>query len=123
MIKPKSLNHDDCIGIISPSYWLSEDDLQRTTSYLKTIGYKLKFGISNSLRWGPFAGHPQERADDIHRMFSDPDIKAIICARGGYGANRVLPLIDYELIRENPKIFIGYSDITAYLTSITQKTG
>ena len=123
MIKPKSLNHDDCIGIISPSYWLSEDDLQRTTSYLKTIGYKLKFGISYSLRWGPFAGHPQERADDIHRMFSDPDIKAIICARGGYGANRVLPLIDYELIRENPKIFIGYSDITAYLTSITQKTG
>ena len=123
MIKPKSLNHDDCIGIISPSYWLSEDDLQRTASYLKTNGYKLKFGISNSLRWGPFAGHPQERADDIHRMFSDPDIKAIICARGGYGANRVLPLIDYELIRENPKIFIGYSDITAYLTSITQKTG
>jgi len=123
MIKPNSLNHDDCIGIISPSYWLSEDDLQRTASYLKTIGYKLKFGASNLLRWGPFAGHPQERADDIHRMFSDPDIKAIICARGGYGANRVLPLLDYELIRENPKIFIGYSDITAYLTSITQKAG
>ena len=75
------------------------------------------------MEWGPFAGHPQDRADDIHRMFSDPDIKAIICARGGYGANRVLPLIDYELIRENPKIFMGYSDITAYLTSITQKTG
>ena len=123
MIKPKSMNPGDCIGIISPSYWLSEDDLQRTASYLKANGYRLKFGPSNLLRWGPFAGQPQERADDIHRMFSDPEINAVICARGGYGANRVLPLIDYELIRENPKIFIGYSDITAYLTSITQKTG
>ena len=123
MIKPKSMNPGDCIGIISPSYWLSEDDLQRTASYLKANGYRLKFGPSNLLRRGPFAGQPQERADDIHRMFSDPEINAVICARGGYGANRVLPLIDYELIRENPKIFIGYSDITAYLTSITQKTG
>ena len=117
------MNHGDCIGIISPSYWLSEDHLQRTASYLEANGYRLKFGPSNLLRWGPFAGQPQERADDIHRMFSDPEINAVICARGGYGANRVLPLIDYELIRENPKIFIGYSDITAYLTSITQKTG
>ena len=117
------MNPGDCIGIISPSYWLSEDDLQRTASYLKANGYRLKLGPSNLLRRGPFAGQPQERADDIHRMFSDPEINAVICARGGYGANRVLPLIDYELIRENPKIFIGYSDITAYLTSITQKTG
>ena len=123
MIKPKSMNHGDCIGIISPSYWLSEDHLRRTASYLEANGYRLKFGSSNLLRWGPFAGHPQERADDIHRMFSDPEINVVICARGGYGANRVLPLIDYELIKENPKIFIGYSDITAYLTSITQKTG
>ena len=117
------MNHGDCIGIISPSYWLSEDHLRRTASYLEANGYRLKFGSSNLLRWGPFAGHPQERADDIHRMFSDPEINVVICARGGYGANRVLPLIDYELIKENPKIFIGYSDITAYLASITQKTG
>ena len=55
-------------------------------------------------------------------MFADPNIDAIFCARGGYGANRVLPLLNYDLIKENPKIFIGYSDITAYLTSITQKT-
>ena len=71
---------------------------------------------------GAISGKPQERADDIHRMFADPDIDAIMCARGGYGANRVLPLLDYDLIRKNPKIFIGYSDVTAYLTSITQKT-
>ena len=80
-------------------------------------------GKSNSLQWGPFAGQPQERADDINRMFSKLDIDAIICARGGYGANRVLPFLNYDLIRDNPKIFMGFSDITAYLTSITQKTG
>jgi muramoyltetrapeptide carboxypeptidase len=56
-------------------------------------------------------------------MFANSDIDAIICARGGYGANRVLPLLDYDLINSNPKIFMGYSDITAYLTSISQKTG
>jgi len=123
MIKPSQIKKGDRIGIISPSYWLPKDVLDLTASYLKESGYKLNFGSSNSLRWGPFAGEPQERADDIHRMFSDPEISAIICARGGYGANRVLPLIDYKLIRENPKIFIGYSDITAYITSITQKTG
>ena len=56
-------------------------------------------------------------------MFSDPNIDAIFCARGGYGANRVLPLLDYDLIQSKPKIIMGYSDITAFLTSITQKTG
>ena len=56
-------------------------------------------------------------------MFSDPNIDAIFCARGGYGANRVLPLLDYDLIQSKPKIFMGYSDVTAFLTSITQKTG
>ena len=90
--------------------------------FFTDLGYNIKISKSNSLQWGPFAGTPQERADDLHRMFADPDIDAIMCARGGYGANRVLPLLDYDLIRKNPKIFIGYSDITAYLTSITQKT-
>ena len=70
-----------------------------------------------------YAGTPQERADDINNMFANPDIDAIICTRGGYGANRVLPLLDYDLIKANPKIFVGFSDITAFLTSITQKTG
>ena len=122
MIKPKPLIEKSTIGVISPSYWLDEKILSKTRKFFEDKGYKLDFGKSNYLKWGPFAGTPQERADDINRMFSDPNIDAIMCARGGYGANRVLPLIDYELIQENPKIFIGYSDITAYLTSITQQT-
>jgi len=123
MIKPTCLKKGDRIGFISPSYWLDEKDLKRTAAYFQERGYEINIGSSNSLRSGPFAGTPQQRADDIHQMFSDPNIDAIICARGGYGANRVLPLLDYDHIRNHPKIFMGYSDITGYLTSITQKTG
>ena len=111
------------IGVVSPSYWLKKQDMEKTSKFFQDKGYTMVMGNNNSMKWGPFAGTPQERADDIHHMFSNPKIEAIICARGGYGANRVLPLLDYNLIRDNPKIFMGYSDITAYLTSITQKTG
>ena len=122
MIKPKPIKVNSTIGVVSPSYWLDENVLKNTAKFFTDLGYNIKISKSNSLQWGPFAGTPQERADDLHRMFADPKIDAVMCARGGYGANRVLPLLDYDLIRKNPKIFIGYSDITAYLTSITQKT-
>jgi len=122
MIKPKSIKVNSTIGVVSPSYWLDENVLKNTAKFFTELGYNIKISKSNSLQWGPFAGTPQERADDLHRMFVNPKIDAVMCARGGYGANRVLPLLDYDLIRKNPKIFIGYSDITAYLTSITQQT-
>ena len=122
MIKPKPIKVNSTIGVVSPSYWLDENVLKNTAKFFTDLGYNIKISKSSSLQWGPFAGTPQERADDLHRMFADPKIDAIMCARGGYGANRVLPLLDYDLIRKNPKIFIGYSDVTAYLTSITQKT-
>lgn len=123
MIKPSMLKPGCRIGVVSPSYWLKKQYMKKTSKFFQDKGYTMVMGNSNSMKWGPFAGTPQERADDIHHMFSNPKIEAIICARGGYGANRVLPLLDYNLIRDNPKIFMGYSDITAYLTSITQKTG
>ena len=122
MIKPKALHKNSTIGIVSPSFWLDKEILSLTSKYFTNLGYQLKFGKSNDFKWGPFAGLPEQRADDINEMFANSDIDAIFCARGGYGANRVLPLLDYNLIKENPKIFIGYSDITALLTSITQKT-
>ena len=122
MTKPKELKTKSRLGIISPSYYPDKTLLKKTAQYFIDQGYGLKFGSSNFLKHGPFAGSPQDRADDIHRMFEDSTIDAIICSRGGYGANKVLPLLDYNLIKENPKIFLGYSDVTAYLTSITQKT-
>ena len=122
MIKPKELKPDSTIGIISPSYWLDEKVLKQTSKHFTDLGYKIILGSSNFLRDSPFAGTPQDRAKDIHEMFKNPKVDAIICARGGYGANKVLPLLNYDLIKNNPKIFLGYSDITAFLLSISQKT-
>jgi muramoyltetrapeptide carboxypeptidase len=96
--------------------------LKNTAEIFSSRNFHLTFGKSIKAKEGPFAGPPELRAEDLNNMFSDPNIDAIFCARGGYGANRVLPLLNYDMIKENPKIFIGYSDITAYLTSITQKT-
>ena len=123
MIKPSALKPNATIGIVSPSSWLNEPDLKTAVSVFENKGYKLVLGKSVFLKEFTYAGTPQERADDINNMFANPDIDAIICARGGYGANRVLPLLDYNLIQANPKIFMGFSDITGFLTSITQKTG
>jgi len=123
MIKPPALKHNATIGIVSPSSWMKESDLKVAVSVFENKGYKLILGESVCLKNNTYAGNPKERADDINGMFANSDIDAIICARGGYGANRVLPLLDYDLINSNPKIFMGYSDITAYLTSISQKTG
>ena len=122
MIKPKRLKSQSTIGIISPSYWIDENILKQTSKIFTTRNYKLVYGKSIYTKDGPFAGSPELRADDIHEMFLDPSIDAILCARGGYGANKVIPLLDYELIKRHPKIFMGYSDITAYLISITQRT-
>ena len=123
MLRPKSLKMGHRIGVVSPSYWLEKKGLRNAVMVFQKKGYEVQLGDSVYLKDGPFAGTPQQRANDINQMFSDPNIDAIICARGGYGANRVLPLLDYDLIKTNPKIFMGYSDITAFLTSITQKTG
>ncbi|MDG2397811.1 MAG: LD-carboxypeptidase [Candidatus Marinimicrobia bacterium] len=123
MLRPKSLKRGHRIGVVSPSYWLEKKSLGNAVTGFQKKGYEVQLGDSVYLKDGPFAGTPQQRANDINQMFSDPNIDAIFCARGGYGANRVLPLLDYDLIQSKPKIFMGYSDVTAFLTSITQKTG
>ena len=123
MIKPPALKHGATIGIVSPSSWMDTTDLDTAKNIFENKGYNLVLGQSVFLKDDSYAGKPQQRANDINSMFSNSDIDAIICARGGYGANRVIPLLDYDLIRKNPKIFIGYSDITAILISISQQTG
>ena len=122
-IKPGKLISGARIGIVNPSYWLESDRMQRAVGVFEDLGYEVVMGKSTGLRDNQCAGSPVERAADIMAMFEDPTIDAIICARGGYGGNRVLPLLDYDIIRKNPKIFIGYSDITGYLSSFAQKSG
>lgn len=124
VIRPNRLKKRDLIGIISPSS--SPDDLfkiNKGVSYLESLGYNVKVGKNVGNYHGYLAGTDEERVKDIHEMFADKQIKAIICVRGGYGSPRLLDKIDYKLIANNPKIFVGYSDITALQMAFLEKTG
>ena len=122
-IRPPRLEPGARIGIVSPCYWMRDEPFRRAVGVFEELGYEVVPGASTRLREHRFAGTPEQRAADIMAMFEDPSIDAIVCARGGYGGNRVLPLLDYEAIARHPKIFVGYSDVTGYLTSIAQRAG
>ena len=124
VVKPKKLAKGDLIGIISPAS--SPDDFLRIetgTKYFEKLGYKVILGKHIEKHHGYLAGTDLQRVEDIHEMFKNKEVKAIICARGGYGTPRLLDKIDYRLIRNNPKILVGFSDITALQMAIFKKTG
>jgi muramoyltetrapeptide carboxypeptidase len=114
LIKPKALRPGDTVGLITPSSYVADPDrLQLAARTVKFFGLKLKTGKHVGKRTGYLGGSVQERVDDLHEMFRDRDVRGVFCIRGGYGAEQLLDRIDYDLIRRNPKIFLGYSDITA----------
>jgi len=122
--KPNKLKKGSLIGVISPAS--SPDDLSTVESgvnYLEKLGYRVEVGKNVGLNHGYLAGTDQERLEDLHYMFRKKDVKAIFCVRGGYGTPRLLDKIDYSLIRKNPKILVGYSDITALQMAIIKRTG
>ncbi|PLT28562.1 S66 peptidase family protein [Peribacillus deserti] len=121
--KPVRLMKGDCVGIIAPASPPNQQNLQRSLSFLKSLGLDVKFGRHVQNEYGYLAGSDAERLEDLHNMFKDEEVKAIICAGGGYGTARIADSIDYKIIEENPKIFWGYSDITFLHTAIFQKTG
>ncbi|MDD5435700.1 MAG: LD-carboxypeptidase [Nitrospira sp.] len=122
-VKPQRLHKGDVIGIVSPARWMEKEEIYKTAAVFEQMGFRVKIGSQNFLRQGQFAGCDSDRARAIEEMFVDKDVKAIVCARGGYGALRIIDILNYDLIAENPKIFIGYSDITALLISIYKETG
>lgn len=97
--------------------------LQRGIQELKKHGFQVKLGEHVSKHYKHMAGTVQQRIEDLHAMFADNEIKAIICTIGGYNSNQLLEFLDYDLIKQHPKIFVGYSDITAPLNAIYAKTG
>ena len=122
--KPNKLKKGSLIGVISPAS--SPDDLSTVESgvnYLEKLGYRVEVGKNVGLNHGYLAGTDQERLEDFHYMLRKKDVKAIFCVRGGYGTPRLLDKIDYSLIRKNPKILVGYSDITALQMAIIKRTG
>ncbi|UII23590.1 S66 peptidase family protein [Fulvivirga ligni] len=124
IIKPPKLKQGDVVGLISPSGVIHETEpYEIAIETLQSLGFKVKPSEHLYDRYGYLAGTDQDRADEINSMFRDKEIKAIFCIRGGAGAARILDLLDYELIRKNPKVMIGYSDITALLLAIYVKTG
>ncbi len=122
-IKPKRLKTGDTIGLISPSSSIPESRYLKAIGNIESMGFKVKIGKFALQRNGYLAGTDDERLDDLHCMFEDESVNGIWCLRGGYGATRILDKINYRLIRNNPKVFIGYSDVTALLQAFQLKCG
>jgi len=125
MIKPLRLKRGDKIGIISPSGPVgSKDSLKSGIKTLEELGFEIVLGENVFKEHGVYmAGVDEERVFDLNKMFKNPRIKGIFCSTGGLSSNRLLGLIDYEAIKKNPKIFMGYSDITILLNAVHEKTG
>src|SRR5438874_1874545 len=113
-IKPPRLCFGDTIGIIAPASAPPDPNaIDQSIAVLERLGFKPRLARNVRKRWGFLAGSDRDRAADLMQMFTDRKVKAVICVRGGYGAAQILPLLDYEVLRRNPKILIGYSDITS----------
>lgn len=124
LLFPNRLSPGDTVGIVSPSSAIFETEpYQIAVESMEALGLKVKLGEHVNNRYGHLAGSDMERAGELNAMFKDPAIDAIIALRGGSGAARILDKLDYKAIAENPKIFVGYSDITALHLAIFEKTG
>lgn len=123
MIKPPRLMKGDTVGIIAPASPPDQSQLIKSIEFLHELGLHIKFGKHITKRNGYLAGEDEERLEDFHEMFLDNEIKGIFCARGGYGSARFANYIDFQIIKEHPKIFWGYSDITFLHNAIRQETG
>ncbi|MEO8230833.1 MAG: LD-carboxypeptidase, partial [Ignavibacteriota bacterium] len=123
IIKPTKLKSGDKLALVAPGSYISESELQDSVKNLNELGFETTYSEKILLQSGYFAGTDEDRAKDLIEKFSDKSIKGIVCARGGYGCARILPMLDYDVIRANPKVLIGYSDITALLYGLYQKAG
>jgi muramoyltetrapeptide carboxypeptidase len=122
-ILPQRLRKGDLVGLVTPGSPVSVKQLVDTVDKIESLGLKATFNDSVLDEYGYLAGRDQERADELMEMFTREDIRGIWCVRGGYGSIRILDLLDYGLIRENPKVFTGYSNITAIITALYQEAG
>jgi len=115
MIKPPRLQAEDLIGIVAPASNIKLELLEAGIAELHRLGFRTKYFDSILEKARYTAGTDERRAQELNAMFADPEVKAIVAARGGYGCARILPLLDREVIGAHPKIFMGYSDISTLL--------
>lgn len=120
----KKLQFGDTIGFIAPSGAVrTEGAIEKAVAETERMGFKVKLGESVGQKYGYLSGSDEVRARDINTMFADDEVDAIFCIRGGYGTMRILDQLDYGLIARHPKIFMGFSDITALHIALLQKSG
>lgn len=120
MTKPKHLKPGDRIALISPASPVDDDKIAQTIESVKFLGLKPVLYSSLIKTHGYLSGTNAVRAADVNNAFADPDIDGIFCVRGGYGVTRILNCIDFDMISRNPKIFLGYSDITGLHVALNQ---
>lgn len=121
---PKGLMKGDTIGITGPAGAIYEPEtIDRITGVLTELGFKFKLGKTLYERYGYLAGTDQMRADELMEFYKDTSLKAILTMRGGWGCARILDLLDYEVIAQNPKVLMGFSDITSLVNAVYLKTG
>ena len=122
-VKPLALQPGDVVGIVAPASNIKRELLESGCAALRALGYKPFYFDSILGQDLYFAGSAQRRAEELEDMFVRDDVRAIVCARGGYGANYLLPILDLEKVRAHPKIFVGYSDVTTLLTYFADAAG
>jgi len=120
MIKPNALKFGDVIGIVAPSGPTTKEKVKLAKDQLEGLGFQVKLGHSCYEKHGYLSGKDEVRARDLNHMFEDQEVQGIICLRGGYGASKILNRIDLEQIAKRPKVFVGYSDITALHLAMNQ---
>lgn len=125
MIKPRPLRQGDTIGLVGVSGALHEPEtrFEKMLEAIDALGYRTIVANSCREQYGYLSGTDESRANSLNQMFRDDRVDAVVCMRGGYGVARILEKVDYDLIRANPKLLLGYSDITALHTAIHQKVG
>ena len=115
IVRPAALREGDCIGLAAPASPFREEALHEGVEVLHEMGFRVRYEPRVFERYRYLAGHDAERAAELQALFADPGVKAIFCCRGGYGSQRLLPFLDAAVIRANPKLFMGYSDLTSLL--------
>ena len=126
MIKPERLKKGDTIGVVAPSapiVGINIEQLEDARKIVEKDGFKVKYSKNLFLNTNGYSSTAKEKAEDINEMFKDKKVKMIWCAKGGASSNTTFEYLDYELIKNNPKIICGYSDITSLTNIITEKTG
>ncbi|MFD2555663.1 S66 peptidase family protein [Sphingobacterium tabacisoli] len=124
LLKGNVLKVGDTIGLIAPAGAVEdEESIRMAKEVFAYFGFAVKEGKNIRARYGNLAGTDEQRLEDLHAMFADKSVQAIVCIRGGNGASRLLHHIDYNLIANNPKVLLGYSDVTALLLAFYTKVG